>query len=407
LFNRGNFFGKPGTGALTPVLRGITTYLPKDPYRTLGLPPDADTASIRKAYRKLARKLHPDVNRSSDASDRMSEVNDAYALLADAEKKAAFDASIRVGISNAARATREASVAHVRHQLSVVDLPSPVYTLEFAKAGSELAAGCFDNSIRFLSAATGKQQAETPLEGGALATIRWLGKGRLLAAGVSEKSVSIWRVTNRQVKSQMQRGAEWASQVAIRPDGKQIALGSIHKTLLCIETKGGEQMYIRRRHDDAVSAVAFSDDSKFLATGSLDQRVIVWDSETGHALSVIGPLRAAVSAVRFSPAASVLAVTLIDTGTRLYELRTGNLRTTLWGHERAVEDVTFHPSGKLIATAGRDKTIRLWDTATGTQLEKLGGHSEALKAVSFSADGKYLAAGGLDRVISIWKVRVA
>lgn len=62
-----------------------------DPYRTLGVTPDASADEIKRAYRKLARKYHPDVNDGADAERRFKAVNDAYDLLKDAEKRAAFD----------------------------------------------------------------------------------------------------------------------------------------------------------------------------------------------------------------------------------------------------------------------------------------------------------------------------
>lgn len=63
----------------------------KDYYQTLGVPHDASADSIKKAFRKLARKYHPDVSKEPDAEARMRELNEAYAVLSDPEKRTAYD----------------------------------------------------------------------------------------------------------------------------------------------------------------------------------------------------------------------------------------------------------------------------------------------------------------------------
>lgn len=64
----------------------------KDYYKTLGIARDASSDEIKKAYRRLARKYHPDVSKEKDAAARMAEVNEANAVLGDPEKRAAYDA---------------------------------------------------------------------------------------------------------------------------------------------------------------------------------------------------------------------------------------------------------------------------------------------------------------------------
>lgn len=63
----------------------------KDYYETLGVARDATADDIKKAFRKMARKYHPDVSKEADAEARMKEVNEAFAVLSDPEKRAAYD----------------------------------------------------------------------------------------------------------------------------------------------------------------------------------------------------------------------------------------------------------------------------------------------------------------------------
>lgn len=63
----------------------------KDYYKILDVPREATVDDIKKAYRKLARKYHPDVSKEPDAEAHMQEVNEAYAVLSDPEKRTAYD----------------------------------------------------------------------------------------------------------------------------------------------------------------------------------------------------------------------------------------------------------------------------------------------------------------------------
>ena len=64
----------------------------RDYYEVLGVERAADDAAIKRAYRALAKKLHPDVNPGDkDAEEKFKEVNEAYQVLSDAKRRAQYD----------------------------------------------------------------------------------------------------------------------------------------------------------------------------------------------------------------------------------------------------------------------------------------------------------------------------
>lgn len=70
----------------------------RDFYQVLGVARDASTDEIRQAFRRLAKKYHPDVSREADATARMAEINEAYATLSDPERRAAYDSALAGGL---------------------------------------------------------------------------------------------------------------------------------------------------------------------------------------------------------------------------------------------------------------------------------------------------------------------
>jgi molecular chaperone DnaJ len=70
----------------------MSSTMPRDPYEVLGVSRDADETQIKKAFRKLARELHPDVNAHDPrAEEKFKEAAEAYEILSDAERRALYD----------------------------------------------------------------------------------------------------------------------------------------------------------------------------------------------------------------------------------------------------------------------------------------------------------------------------
>lgn len=71
----------------------------RDYYETLGVPKGANGDEIKSAFRRLARQYHPDVSQEPDAEERFKEINEAYAVLSDDEKRAAYDRYGHAGLN--------------------------------------------------------------------------------------------------------------------------------------------------------------------------------------------------------------------------------------------------------------------------------------------------------------------
>ena len=75
----------------------------KDYYATLGVEPSAGEAEIKTAYRRLARKYHPDVSKEAGAEDKFKAVNEAYEALRDPDRQSAAGDDIGLGLQEAVR----------------------------------------------------------------------------------------------------------------------------------------------------------------------------------------------------------------------------------------------------------------------------------------------------------------
>lgn len=379
-------------------------------YDVLGVDCNAKPSMLRHAYRRLARKHHPDVNTDPTSHERMAQINTAFQTLIDPVRRQEYDAVIMgsPAVTAPGADPRERSMpasvsVRIAHRLR--QHKTPIYAISFAPDSGQMVSSAFDNEVIWW--AEGEPERRLRLEGGVVSTLQALPEDRVVAAGCSESMVSTWAMANGAVEYWRNSPLEWVCSVGVSPDGKAIAMGSVHNVLQVCKTENGEAMFAGTGHEQSVTAISWSADGRFVATGSADATVKLWSGVTGKELHTFTNVRSTVTALAFSLDGRWLAVAAVDLSIRLFKLNELALDKTFFGHQKPIEAMAFHPDGLLLGSVSRDGSVGLWNPVQGRGHAKIEASPQALSALAFSPDGKRLAVGGMDKILRVWDLTFA
>jgi WD40 repeat protein/serine/threonine protein kinase len=235
---------------------------------------------------------------------------------------------------------------------------------------------------------------------------RWLASvvgGHLTGAEDRTAEVRLWDATTGALR-QAHACPAGVHRLAVRPDGRRLALAAADGTVLVLAAPSGTELLRRRPHTDSVMGLAYSPDGKLLASASWDQTVKVWTADTGEVRHVLRGHGERVQSVAFHPAGTSLASGAWDGKVRVWDAGSGALLRTLEGHRSAIYCVAYSPDGRLLASAGNNGNIKVWDVAAGLVVQSLTGHAGSVLSLAFSPDGRYIAYGGSDATVRVWDV---
>ena len=193
--------------------------------------------------------------------------------------------------------------------------------------------------------------------------------------------------------------------VAVSPDGRSVATGSMDKTARVWNLQTGDPVGMPMEHAGYVVYVAFSPDGSKVVTASFDGSARVWDAQLGVPLT--SPLRHGTNVVyaAFSPEGRRVVTASCDHTARVWDAVTGQPITPPLKHAGIVAPAVFSPDGRQVLTASLDKTARLWDAAIGQPIGHAMQHSGKIWWAAFSPDGQFVATASEDRSAGIWNAR--
>lgn len=374
-------------------------------YEILGVGPSADPDTLRKAYRRLAQKHHPDVSRDPRAHEQMARINEAFETLIDTTRRSDYDATLRgSGLNLQAEPERKRRPMRIKLIHRLQGHKTPIYAAAFAPDSGQLITSGFDNELLWWDEA-GYPARKSKLDQGVISTLRALSLDRVTAAGSSENQVNFLRMDEDKVDTWKTAIEEWVGTVAISPDGHRVATGSVHNTVSVIDTDTSDCVFRNAEHEGSVMAVAWSSDGRILASGGADCKVHLFEGDTGKLIGTLMQIRSAVTAIAFSPNGRYLAVAGVDLSIRVFDLTRGELVKMMHGHQKVIESLAFHPNSWLFASGSRDGTVGIWNAAKGIGNVRIEASNRPINVVAFSFDGARLAAAGQDKLVRLWSVQ--
>lgn len=275
------------------------------------------------------------------------------------------------------------------------------HALAFSADGNHLAVGGTSGIYLFDT-----QQSSKPvfIQTGVWArSLLFLPQNNQLAAGLFDNTVKFWNPSNIQLLKTLDEPKGWVRSISISRDGSLIAAASDDDTIRIWQTESSELKLVLS-NIAGVRVTALSPDGRLIAGALSDNTVRVWNVSNGDLLYTLTGHTDWARCLAFSPDGQMLASCGFDRSIRLWNISNGSLMRVLEGHKSSILGVAFSPDGETIASASIDQSVRLWNARDGSEIKVLQGHTDFVYTVAFSPDGKTLASGGGDNTVRLWNL---
>jgi WD40 repeat protein len=238
--------------------------------------------------------------------------------------------------------------------------------------GQTLASGSLDKTIKIWDLRSGELRRTLQGHSDWVSSVTISPDGRTLASGSEDKTIKIWDISSGKLRRTVTVDGYPIASVIISSDGKtlvsygsdikiwDLGSGKLHRTFTPPEEAP--------RKFTKFSSVAISPDGKTLAAGTVEEKlrgkvIKIWDISSGKLHRTLTAHSDWVHSIAISPDGRTLVSGSRDSTIKIWDLRSGELRRTLTGHSDWVNSVAISPDGKTLASGSLDKTIKIWRLA--------------------------------------------
>lgn len=408
----------------------------KDYYKVLQVSETAEPEVIEVAYRRLARKYHPDVNDSPNTAEQMKQLNEAFEVLSNPARRQAYD-SVRA--SGPGETSRKSTNQTERHQpteaasspTSSALNPGRRVTALLVGMGLILGAAVVLGVIAKLDEnADEPPQAASAVSTTSIPTSTGVANAQLPSATShpvmepvtpppsplptpeptqpsSPTAVSPTRITSTTAPSlRIARLINAESFTLSFLPGSSILVSSnaSDDSVSFWDVTTGSWLRSVRGYTSSVSG-----DGSTIATILRDRTAFLWDARTGQSVRQLSGSDFE-GTIALSRDGGMIASGLSDSRFALIRPDTGQRSVVAPGHmPYPLDHLLFSPAGDTIASVGgiarMVSSIRLWSTSTGSLMQEITV-SPTFKSITFSPDGSLLAAGtqGQKDNVVVWSV---
>jgi WD40 repeat protein len=276
----------------------------------------------------------------------------------------------------------------------------------FSPDGATVVALGYDNLIRIVDFATGKDTCEPISHPHGINTTAWLSPNKTFAAA-GEGILRIFNLEGHELKS-WKAPVHVQCAIACSPDGKWIATATSRTGDVQLwDCEAGELTRTMQRFGQRASSrtgnLAFSPDGKLLVQATHSREIPIWETETGNLRQKLGKQSEPVNAlsVGFGADGKFVVVAGTNRSLQLWGLASGERLRYAEGFELGTS-LAVSPDGKTAVACGQGPALRLFD------LEKMGlrhsdsGHRGPIRDLVFLDRGKRLATFGMDNLVCFW-----